>query len=159
MGLCHYLSPACISLSITGDTKEALLKNATEFLASANNLPDPNAIFALIWDRERSASTFLPMGVAVPHARITGIDDIKMVMCLIPNGFPNVDDPELPPIHVVCAFVSPNKETAFAAHLKVLSQIAAVFEDAEFTNRLATSLTPEAAFSLLQQHERCMKSA
>lgn len=156
MSLCHYLSPQYITLSLAGDTKEALLKTATAFLAQSHDLGDPAALFSLIWEREQSASTFLPMGVAVPHARIAGIDDIKMVLCLIPAGFPNPDDPEMPPTHVICTFVSPTKETAFTAHLKLLSQIAALFEDPAFIDQLLMCKNSEAAFTLIQHHERAI---
>lgn len=156
MGLCHYLAPQCIDLNLTGATKEELLRNATAFLAKSQELGDVEPLFAMIWDREQSASTFLPMGVAVPHARYAGVDEIKLAICLIKNGFPNTDDPSLPPVFVVCIFVSPTKATEFSAHLKLLSQIAGVFEDTEFTDKLLTAKTPEEAFRMLQQRERSL---
>jgi mannitol/fructose-specific phosphotransferase system IIA component (Ntr-type) len=156
MGLCHYLAPQCIELALTGATKEELLKNATAFLAQSNGLGDPAPLFSMIWDREQSASTFLPMGIAVPHARYAGVDEIKLAICLMKDGFPNTDDPTLPPIQVVCIFLSPTKQTEFSAHLKLLSQIAAVFEDAEFTEKLVKAKTPDEAFHMLQQRERSL---
>lgn len=156
MGLCHYLAPQCIDLTLTGATKEELFKNATAFLAQSNGLGDPAPFFTMIWDREQSASTFLPMGIAVPHARYSGVDEIKLAIGLMKNGFPNIDDPTLPAIQVVCIFVSPTKETEFSAHLKLLSQIAAVFEDPEFTEKLVNAKTADEAFHMLQQRERSL---
>lgn len=156
MGLCHYLAPHCICLDLKGATKEELLRNATAFLADSQELGDPVSLFALIWDREQSASTFLPMGVAVPHARIADLDEIKLALCLIQAGFPGAEDPALPPTHVVCIFVSPAKQTEFSAHLKLLSQIAAVFEDTDFTESLLKAKTQSEAFHLLQQRERSL---
>lgn len=156
MGLCHYLAPQCICLDLKGATKEDLLRDATAFLAGSQELGDPAPLFALIWDREQSASTFLPMGVAVPHARVSGLDEIKLALCLVQSGFPNTEDPALPPTHVICIFVSPAKETEFSAHLKLLSQIAAVFEDTDFTEKLLKAKTPVEAFHMLQQRERSL---
>lgn len=156
MGLCHYLAPECICLDLKGATKEDLLRNATAFLAESQELGDPAKLFALIWDREMSASTFLPMGVAVPHARVSGLDEIKLAICLLQDGFPNTDDPALPPAQVICIFVSPAKEAEFSAHLKLLSQIAAVFEDTDFTDHLLKAKTQSEAFRLLQQRERSL---
>lgn len=156
MGLCHYLAPQCICLDLKGGTKEDLLRNATTFLANSQELSDPAPLFAMIWDREQSASTFLPMGVAVPHARVSGLDEIKLALCLVQAGFPNTEDPALPPTHVICIFVSPAKETEFSAHLKLLSQIAAVFEDLNFTEKLLKAKTQDEAFRLLQQRERSL---
>lgn len=156
MGLCHYLSPHCICLDIKGAAKEDLLRNATAFLADSQELGDPAPLFALIWDREQSASTFLPMGVAVPHARIADLDEIKLALCFFQAGFPNIEDPALPPTNVICIFVSPAKETEFSAHLKLLSQIAAVFEDTNFTEKLLKAKTQDEAFHLLQQRERSL---
>lgn len=156
MGLCHYLAPQSICLDLQGATKEALLENATAFLANAQGLGDPAPLFALIWDREQSASTFLPMGVAVPHARVAGLDEIKLAVCLLQKGLPNTDDSSLPPCHVICVFISPSKETEFASHLKLLSQIAAVFEDPDFMEKLLKAKTTDEAFHLLQQRERSL---
>lgn len=156
MGLCHYLAPQCIALNLNGATKEDLLKNATAFLAKSNNLGDPAPLFSMIWDREQSASTFLPMGIAVPHARYSGVEEIKLSICLLKHAFPNPDDPALLPIQVFCIFVSPTKESEFSAHLKLLSQIAAVFEDTEFTEKLVKSKTADEAFHMLQQRERSL---
>lgn len=156
MGLCHYLAPQCICLDLKGATKEELLRNATAFLASSQELGDPAPLFSLIWDRELSASTFLPMGVAVPHARVKDLDEIKLALCLLQKGFPNEEEPELPPNHVICIFVSPAKETEFSAHLKLLSQIAAVFEDTDFTEKLLKAKTQLEAFHMLQQRERSL---
>jgi PTS system nitrogen regulatory IIA component len=156
MGLCHYLSPHTILLDLQGDTKEDLLHKATDFLAESNGLQDPKQLFSLIWDREQSASTFLPMGVAVPHARVVGLTEIKLSLCLVRHGIPNPEDPSLPATHVICIFVSPAKETEFAAHLKLLAQIAGVFEDGEFTQHLLETKTPDEAFHMLQQRERSL---
>lgn len=156
MGLCHYLAPQSICLDLQGATKEELLRSATTFLANAYSLGDPEALFALIWDREQSASTFLPMGVAVPHARISGLDEIKLAICLVKHGIANTDDVSLPNTHVICVFVSPAKETEFASHLKLLSQIAATFEDPDFMVKLLKATTADDAFHLLQQRERSL---
>lgn len=156
MGLCHYLAPQSICLDLAGATKEELLRNATDFLAQSQGLGDPTPLFSLIWDREQSASTFLPMGVGVPHARIGGLDEIKLAICFIQKGFPNTESPGLPPTNILCIFVSPARETEFSAHLKLLSQIAAVFEDTDFTEKLLRAKTPDEAFHMLQQRERSL---
>ncbi|PIR20725.1 MAG: hypothetical protein COV45_04000 [Deltaproteobacteria bacterium CG11_big_fil_rev_8_21_14_0_20_47_16] len=156
MGLCHYLVPHNIMLNLEGTSKEDLLRKATDFLAESNGLKDPQQLFTLIWDREQSASTFLPMGVAVPHARVVGLDEIKLAICLMPKGLDNSDDPTLPQTHVICIFISPARETEFSAHLKLLSQIAALFEDGEFMDKLLKAKTQDEAFHLMQQRERSL---
>lgn len=154
MILCHYLSPEAIVLPAQGKTKADVMKHLCSALAEIHHLKQPKRIFHAILEREKAGSTFLPIGVAMPHARLAGIEEIKMVMGILPEGLDETIDGNHYPIHLICLFVSPLAEKEFGRHLKLLARIAAVFREERLVHELAKCATPQHAFTLLQRYER-----
>lgn len=154
MLLCHYLSPQAIVLPAKGKTKPEVIKHLVSALGEVYHLKQPKRILHAVMEREKAGSTFLPIGVAIPHARLAGIDEIKVVMGIIPEGIDEVIEGHPYRISVVCLFVSPTTEQEFGRHLKLLARIAALFRDEHLVQDLTKCATSHAAFELLQRRER-----
>lgn len=141
-----------MSKTLTGTTKEEILGQLVDSVVEKCDLKHPKKLLKAILDREASSSTFLPTGIAIPHARIADVDEIKLVMGVMPEGFKEADDSN--PVRLFFLFFSPIKDVEFGRHLKLLSKIASVFRDPEFIDKVAAAKTPEAIFSLIQHKER-----
>lgn len=157
MQLTHYLAPDEIVVPLKGTTKEEVYKELVDYLARHNNLKDAARLQKAIFDREASATTFLPIGVAVPHARVPDIKDIVFAMGVTPIPIQDTA-PEAPPItaNVFCLFFSPTEEKEFGRHLKLLARIAAVFSDATLVEDLVALSSSKEVFERIQQRERQM---
>lgn len=105
-----------------------------------------------ILDREHEGSTFLPTGIAIPHARVPDVAEISVIMGVVPEGFKESEDVD--PTYIFLLFFSPVKEKEFGKHLKLLARISAVFRDPNFVKEVASSNNPDKVFSLIQQKER-----
>lgn len=154
MILCHYLTPKGVIIlkpSIK-DTKDGILSELVYALAEQNKLKNPNELLKNIMEREASGSTFLPTGIAIPHARVEDVSEITLVMGVIPDGFRETEDAS--PTYIVLLFFSPIKDVEFGRHLKLLAKVAAVFRDPEFVKQVANTPSAEEIFSLLQHKER-----
>lgn len=154
MLLCHYLTPQAIVLPAKGKTKIEVLGHLVSALAELHHLRQPKKILHAILEREKAGSTFLPIGVAIPHARLSGIEEIKMVMGILPHGLAEVIDGHSYHISIVCLFLSPLTEKEFGRHLKLLACIAAFFREERFLQELVKCTTPAMAFTLMQRWER-----
>lgn len=154
MILCHYLSPDTIVCPLAGSTKKDIIEQLAALLVQEHRLKHGDKILDAIMAREKAGSTFLPIGVAMPHARFSGIDEIKMVLGIIPEGMQESFEGESYPIYVVALFISPTSEQDFGRHLKLLARIAAVFHDVGMVKRLASVGSADEAFKLLQRFER-----
>ncbi|MBI4126070.1 MAG: PTS sugar transporter subunit IIA [Deltaproteobacteria bacterium] len=154
MQLSHYMTPQSIVVPLAGTTKDQVLKELVEELARRKNIPDAGRLLASIKDREDSASTFLPMGVAVPHARVAVVDEMTMITGVAPAGVQ--DDPKQSPLtaRIFCLFLSPTAEKEFGKHLKLLARIAAVFSDPKLVDDIAVLTTPHDIFARIQKRER-----
>lgn len=154
MILCHYLSTSSIICPAHGHEKAELIASLTDTLAEVHGMKHPKKLLQAIMAREKVGSTFLPMGVAMPHARYGEVEEIKMVLGILPKGIVETFEDQDYPIHVVFLFISPTSEKDFGRHLKLLARIAAIFHDAAVVKQLAQMKDPEAAFAFLQRLER-----
>lgn len=154
MQLSHYLTPKMIVVPVTGTSKEAVLKELVHALTERAHLKGEQEILHAISEREKCASTFLPMGVAVPHARVPDIHEILMITGIISGGIKDTIGTNPLTAHIVCLFVSPTQEKEFGKHLKLLARIAAIFAETSFVKEIAAMTSPEEIFTRIQKRER-----
>jgi nitrogen PTS system EIIA component len=148
--LCHYLTPATILIRSEIPDKKDLFHDLTSQLAKVWNLSEVEKLMDAVWEREKEGHTVLESGLAIPHARVSGLDEIKACLGIIPQGY--LDPQENVQVRIVFLFLSPQEQ--FGNHLQMLAQISRIFQDTEFMERLIASKTPEEVFNLIQRQER-----
>lgn len=99
---------------------------------------------ALIYDslfaRERLGSTGLGQGVAIPHGRIKGLKDALGAFVRTKDPIP-FEAPDGRPVSQIFVLLVP--EDATEVHLEILSELAQMFSEKDFRDRLAAA--PDAA--------------
>jgi PTS system nitrogen regulatory IIA component len=90
-------------------------------------------VFESLWRREQNGSTGLGHGVAIPHARVNGLDRTLAVYVHLASAIP-FEAPDDKPVSHVLALLIPNP--ASARHLNLLSEIARLFSDGQLRERL-----------------------
>ncbi|MDE0878009.1 MAG: PTS sugar transporter subunit IIA [Sphingomonas bacterium] len=100
--------------------------------------------------RERLGSTGFGGGVAIPHAKMPGIDAITGIFLRLthPMAFDAVDDL---PVDLVFALVSP--VDAGAVHLKALARVSRQMRDRNFLAKLRGAGSRDALFALFSADE------
>jgi PTS system nitrogen regulatory IIA component len=80
MKLSNYLNPRCIFFDLEGDTKEDIIIQMIEKTAKYDKTfnESKNLIQESVLERESEVSTALGGGIAIPHARVDGYDDILL---------------------------------------------------------------------------------
>ncbi|MFM1892565.1 MAG: hypothetical protein RLZ44_1642, partial [Pseudomonadota bacterium] len=71
------LQPSRISVANEAASKKRVLEEAANLLAATAEEPTPEQIFERLLERERLGSTGLAGGVALPHARMPGLDTVR----------------------------------------------------------------------------------
>lgn len=107
---------------------------------------DPAAIQARLAEREKLGSTGFGGGIAIPHARVEGVDRVAgvFVRLLKPLDFKAIDDL---PVDLVFMLVSP--VDAGAAHLKALALVSRRLRDRGFAAKLRGAGLRDAIYALL----------
>ncbi len=147
--LSDLVRPEAVAEGFTAASKKALFLQLGALAAAAYGLDAKLAAEALA-AREKLGSTGFGGGIAIPHARIEGIDAIHGVFVAMarPIDFNAVDDM---PVDLVFALFSP--PDAGAAHLKALARVSRLLRDAAFVAKLRGAGSKDALYFLLTQDE------
>ncbi len=85
MLLNEILSEKCFHMNVTANNKKDIILEIANFFEKAHGL-DHKVVFESLWSREQKGSTGLGKELAVPHARIPNIGEMKIVVLYAPEG-------------------------------------------------------------------------
>ena len=111
-----------------------------------------NVIYDSLFAREKLGSTGLGQGIAVPHGRIKGLSEAMGAFVRTREPIP-FDSPDGRGVSQIFVLLVP--EHATDRHLQILSELAQMFSDRAFRERIATA--PDAS-SLHQLFENWQSS-
>jgi two-component system sensor histidine kinase KdpD len=118
--------------------------------ATGGEMVQADAIFKKLLEREKSGSTFLNEGVALPHARIDSLTEPKIVLGLTHGGV--LDAPTEKPIEAVFMLLSPTGGAN--THLQMLAKAGRLLQSRDLRKRLTRTRTPEDALSEIRDWEQ-----
>lgn len=121
-------------------SKRQALHAVAEIGAQVLGLPEARLLEALL-EREALGSTGLGSGVAVPHARLEGVERVTGVFVRLdtPVAYGAVDDR---PVDLMFALFAPPR--AGAEHLRALAAVSRALRSAEVREQLRQARTPDA---------------
>ena len=90
-------------------------------------------VFDSLFAREKLGSTGLGQGVAIPHGRIAKLRDATAAFVMTSHPIP-FDAPDGQPVNLIFVLLVP--ERANDLHLQILGELAQMFSDTPFRNRL-----------------------
>lgn len=95
--------------------------------------PTRSRVHAALVAREKSMTTGMEHGIAIPHAAIDGIDELVAVLGINPIGIP-FETLDGQPARIVIGLVIPRSKKL--AHIKTLAEIAKLLSRADVRERL-----------------------
>ena len=96
--------------------------------------------------RERSMSTGMEKGIAIPHAAVEGLESIVACMAIDPSGL-NFESIDASPANFVVLLLIPPKEKLL--HIRTLAEVAKVLGREPVRQALLAAGTPEEAWHAL----------
>lgn len=97
-------------------------------------------VYDALFAREKLGSTGLGQGIAIPHGRIKGLREVRSAFLRLATPV-QFDAPDGKPVGFIFILLVP--EAATEHHLQLLSELAQMFSDKTFRERLAAA--PDAA--------------
>jgi PTS system nitrogen regulatory IIA component len=131
----RYLAREDILLGLDVPGKTRALEEIAAHLGSRHHLRHTNISSALI-RREKSGSTAVGHGLAIPHARISGIGEpiVLLARTKAPIKF---GAPDHEPVSVMFVIIVP--ENANEEHLQILGTVAEMFSSEGFREELKSA--------------------
>ena len=90
-------------------------------------------VFDSLFTREKLGSTGLGQGVAIPHGRIAKLRDATAAFVKTSHPIP-FDAPDGEPVNLIFILLVPERATDL--HLQLIGELAQMFSDQQFRNRL-----------------------
>lgn len=116
--------------------------------ASDSYRVEPREVIAGLTQREQLGSTAMGEGVAIPHARISRLDDIVGVFARLerPVEFEAMDGQG---VDLVFALLAP--EDSGADHLRALARVSRLLRSAEICEKLRATHKADALYALITE--------
>ncbi|APG48703.1 PTS sugar transporter subunit IIA [Phaeobacter porticola] len=149
MQISNILKPEAVRVFGAASSKKRLFQEIADVAQLAYGLPAQPTVEALL-DRESLGPTGVGHGVALPHARLDGLDKVVGVFLKLdtPLEFGAVDRQ---PIDVAFALFAP--EDAGVEHLKALALVSRTLREQSFCTKLRANPDPATLYTILTEDQ------
>jgi len=151
MILTQILQPTCIKAPLDGKDKDSVITELVDLLAENNLLLDRDIVLEAVFARERTRSTGIGSGIAIPHGKCNGVEELVMAVGIAaePVNFDSIDQK---PVSIVILLVSPADRTG--PHIQALARISRLMLDEDFKTKLENAASPEEVYQLISTKEK-----
>lgn len=128
--------------------KAHVLKSIYDHCASLSDLhnhqPD---VWETLIQREKSMSTGIGLGIAIPHCSTEYVDEVTGVLALLKHGidFDAIDDI---PVQIIVLLLLPKNK--FEKHIKTLASVAKLFNNEAIRKQIIEAADGEEIFEIIQ---------
>jgi fructose-specific phosphotransferase system IIA component len=150
MILTQILQPTCVKVPLEGKDKNAVITELVDLLNQNGLIQDRQAVLDAVFTRERTRSTGIGSGIAIPHGKCNAVRELVMALGIAsdPIDFDSVDKKS---VSLVILLVSPIDQTG--PHIQALARISRLMLDEEFKKALESAPSAKAAYDLMSERE------
>ncbi len=122
-----------------------VLSNKMAELTSTNK----DEIFQKLYEREKLGTTAFGNGIAIPHARIEGIQNAKIIILKLTEAidFNSIDGNK---VDIIMSLFVPNDNNKM--HVELLSSIASLLDNQVFREKIRTANTASDVMMIIDGH-------
>ena len=150
MKLSKILQPELIEIGLIAEDKWKAIEKMAKILAKSKNICDVDELYKKFLEREKNMTTGLGHGVGIPHAMSETVNDLTVAAATLsePLDFESFD---FKPISVIFAIASPIDRDK--RYMIILSQIARLFDEPGFSEKLAAANTSDEFIEIIEDAE------
>ncbi len=150
MRLTDILSPDCVKVPLEAVSKQEAIFELVDLLAGHAGLADPEELRQAVWQREKTRTTGIGHGVAIPHGKCKGIERLAMAVGIPaqPLEFGAIDGR---PVEVVLLLGSPLDQTG--PHIQALAGVSKLLTDEETRNAIKSAKSAHELYQIIAQNE------
>ncbi len=150
MILTQILQPSCVKLPLEGKDKPSAIEELVDVLKSSGMLGDRDSVLESVMSRERTRSTGIGSGIAIPHGKTNAVKELLMAIgiCKEAIDFESIDGK---PVRIIILLVSPADQTG--PHIQALARISRLMLDEEFRKQLEEAKSADEVYELFSSRE------
>ncbi len=146
--LADLLHPERVRIGLTLGDKNAALRAIASLLTMPEGTVNEEVLNDVLDERERLASTGIGSGVAIPHGRFDGVEELRAAVAICPAGV-DFDAVDRLPVHILVGIVGPKSMPQ--KHLAALAGVSRVLRSEEKRNALLRAVDNAEAYRALTQ--------
>lgn len=145
------LSEPLVLHNLKGTDKKEILMELSDAISRQISAVTRDDIFEALFSREQLGSTGMEEGVAIPHAKVSGLPSIVLAFGRSIKGvdFQSIDSK---PTKLVFLLLAP--EGSSGDHLKILARLSRMLKDEEFRNQLLAAQGKEEIYKAILEYDR-----
>ncbi|MEZ4701398.1 MAG: PTS sugar transporter subunit IIA [Rhodothermales bacterium] len=149
--IAQLLTPHTVSVHLPGETKGDVLDHLMALLQGDERVLDFESVRRAVLAREAIMSTGVGKGLALPHAKTSAVSGIVAAFATTASPVPYdaIDDE---PVRLLFLLVGP--EHAKSEHIKTMSRVSRLMNEAGFRARLLTAKSTAEIIALFVESER-----
>ena len=150
MKITDLLSIDSIEIGSSYKDKDELLKNAVKLMCRSGIINNEKEYLNSVLEREKESTTGVGNGIAIPHGRCKAVDKAGLAAIVLnkPVEYEALDNK---PVELLFLIAAP--EDKGNVHLEILSKLAMMLMDQEFTFKLKNSRTAEEFIRVIDEAE------
>ncbi|GHV92944.1 sodium:proton antiporter [Spirochaetia bacterium] len=136
------------TLELKGETKDEILTELVDILAVQGKLENRDEVLNDVFQREKTMSTGMQHGIALPHAKSEGVKDIYVAVGIKKDGV-DFDSMDGEKARLFILVVSPKKTSG--PHVQFLASIGAVLKDENIREQVIHAKSKDSVVALLHK--------
>jgi PTS system nitrogen regulatory IIA component len=133
----------------SGNKRDVLKELVGSFMKIHQKL-DSEATLNVLFEREKLGSTGIGEGIAIPHGKITGLDQIILSFGRSAVGI-DFDAMDSKPVHLFFLLIAP--ENSAGQHLKTLAKISKMLKDGVFRTKLMAAKSKDELYKIIANQD------
>jgi len=149
--LYRHLDKECICVELQSETKDTVINELVEMLCKKGIVTDKAGVIKAVMDRERSMSTGLGNGIAIPHAKCKCVSKLGVAIGIKVEGvdFGSLDNQLA---HIFVLIVSPDEGNA--PQMRVMAAVTGALMHEDVRQKLLVAKTPEEVIKILEEAKK-----
>jgi mannitol/fructose-specific phosphotransferase system IIA component (Ntr-type) len=156
MHITALLSPSTIQVATPASDKAAAIDRTLDLLKDSPLVADLDQVRRVVIERENYMSTGVGKGLGLPHGKTTGMKGSAAALSVLaqPVDFDAFDGE---PVGIVFLLVGPPE--AHTLHIRTLSRISRLMNQAGTRNAVLQAQTPEEVYGVIERAESALLEA
>jgi PTS system nitrogen regulatory IIA component len=132
-------------------TRREVLTELSEIFSRANIRVDYDNMVDVLLEREKLGSTGIGGGIAIPHGKLAGLEDLIVSFGRSTDGI-DFDSMDGKPVHIFFLLMAP--ENSAGQHLKALARISRMLKDDSFKTDLIKTTSVESLYKIIIEKDK-----
>ena len=150
MKITDILKKEYIIEDLVSSDKESTLDELSSFLKDKGMIPNKETLQSALMEREALGSTGIGENVAIPHAKISAIDQIVTVFGRSIKGI-EFDSLDKKPVHFIYLVLAPMNSSG--QHLKVLARISRLLKNKSLRESIISATEANQIYAIIADED------